>query len=67
MTLDASPSNTMSIPSSLTEIVHAGFAARFRAFFVPGPAVKYSPSSAHSAPTPAACGRPSVPTVPGRR
>jgi hypothetical protein len=35
VTLVASPSSTRSIPSSLTEIVQGGVAARFRAFRVP--------------------------------
>jgi hypothetical protein len=64
LTLVASPSSTRSMPSSLTEIVHAGFAARLRAFRVPAPLVKYSSPSSQTAPTPAACGRPSGRDVP---
>ncbi len=36
----ALPSSTRSMPSSLAEIVLAGYAARLRAFRVPGPLVK---------------------------
>ena len=39
-TLAASPSRTRSMPSSLTDIVQAGFAARLRVLRVPGPLVK---------------------------
>jgi hypothetical protein len=64
VTLVASPSSTRSIPSSLTEIVHAGLAARLRALRVLAPFVKYSSPSSRSAPTPAAWGRPSGREVP---
>src|SRR5262245_13869262 len=47
------------MPGKRTETLHAGFTARFRDLSVPGPLVKYSASSAHTAPTPAECGRPS--------
>ena len=40
VTLAASPSRTRSMPSSPTENVQAGFAARLRALRVPGPLVK---------------------------
>jgi hypothetical protein len=40
VTLAASPSRTRSMPSSPTEKVQAGFAARLRALRVPGPLVK---------------------------
>jgi hypothetical protein len=38
--LEVSPSKMTSMPSSRTEIVQAGFAARLRDFRVPGPLVK---------------------------
>ena len=64
MTCVASPSNTRSMPLSETEMLAAGFAARFLDLRVSEPLVKYSWPSCHSAPTPAACGLPSGVVVP---
>ncbi|MCP9964414.1 hypothetical protein LUX39_03890 [Actinomadura madurae] len=64
VTRSASPSSTTSPIGVRTEIVHAGFAARFRDLRVPGPLTMYRSPSCHSAPTPAECGRPSGRTVP---
>src|SRR5438067_9237155 len=52
------------MPRKRTETVQAGFFARFRDLRVPGPPTKYSAPSTHTAPTPAAWGRPSGRTVP---
>jgi hypothetical protein len=59
----ASPSSTRSMPRKRTDTLHAGFRARLRDLSVPGPLVKYSASSTHTAPTPAECGRPLGRTV----
>ena len=54
VTLNASPSITMSMVSRLAEIVQAGFKARLRDLRVPVPDAKEMSPSNHRAPTPAA-------------
>src|SRR4029453_11799157 len=51
------------MPRKRTDTLHAGFSSRLRDLSVPGPLVKYSASSTHTAPTPAEGGRPADRTV----